>query len=231
MKKHSKRYKTIAKPTTSVAFEDAMPILKKNATAKFDESIDVSINLNLEKKHTIRDTVIFPNPFGKTARVLVFAKGKKAEDARSAGADFVGDDDLIEKISGGWIDFDVAIATPDMMRSIAKVAKILGTKGLMPNPKAKTVTENVLEAVKEVKSGRREFRADAAGTISFSVGKASMDEKKIFQNVHEFYSSVMKKKPSDLKGDYVRSIHITSTMGRGVAINKKAPFKTVAVAG
>jgi large subunit ribosomal protein L1 len=228
MKFRSKRYKALKPVSDHLVVEDAIPTVKGSAKAKFDESVDVAINLFLEKKHSIRDTVTFPNSFGKVARVLVFAKGKKAEDARAAGADFVGDDDLIEKIATGWTEFDVAVATPDMMRSIAKVAKVLGTKGLMPNPKAKTVTENILETVKEVRSGRREFRADGAGTIHFAIGKASMDDKKLLENFREFYAAVLKKKPADLKGDYVRSIHITSTMGLGIEINRKNPFKVAA---
>jgi large subunit ribosomal protein L1 len=228
MKKHSKRFKALVAPAGTFTIEEAIVPVKKAANSKFDESIDVSICLKLEKKHTIRDTVTFPNSFGKSKKVLVFAKGKKAEDAKAAGADYVGDDDLIEKISGNWTDFDVAIATPDMMKSIAKVARVLGTKGLMPNPKAKTVTEDVLSAVKEIKAGRREFRADAAGIINFSIGKASMGEQALVDNFKALFDVVLKKKPSDLKGDYIRSIHVTSTMGRGVELNRKAPAKSAA---
>ncbi|MBN8218581.1 MAG: 50S ribosomal protein L1 [Spirochaetes bacterium] len=225
MKKHSKRFKALAPNSAILTIEEAVGLVKKGATAKFDESVDVSVALKLEKKHTIRDTVSFPNAFGKSKTVLVFAKGKKAEEAKAAGADFVGDDDLIEKINGNWTGFDVAIATPDMMKSIAKVARVLGTKGLMPNPKAKTVTDDVTTAVKEVKAGRREFRADAAGIINFSIGKASMGEQQLVDNFKVFFDIVLKKKPSDLKGDYVRSVHVTSSMGKSVQLNKKSPSK------
>jgi large subunit ribosomal protein L1 len=225
MKKHSKRFKALVATPGILTIEDAVGLVKKGATAKFDESVDVSVALKLEKKHTIRDTVSFPNSFGKSKTVLVFAKGKKAEEAKAAGADFVGDDDLIEKINGNWTGFDVAIATPDMMKSIAKVARILGTKGLMPNPKAKTVTDDVTTAVKEVKAGRREFRADAAGIINFCIGKASMQEQQLVDNFKVFFDIVLKKKPGDLKGDYIRSVHVTSSMGRGIQLNRKSPSK------
>ena len=227
----STRYRALlAAPAGEQVAEDAVVFLKKNATAKFDETVEAAIRLNLEKRHNIRDTVTFPNAFGKQAKVLVFAKGKKAEDARAAGADFVGDDELIEKIAGGWTDFDVAIATPDMMKSIAKVARVLGTKGLMPNPKAKTVTEAVLETVKEVKSGRREFRADSTGIVAFPIGKVSMSEEQLVQNFRALWDAVVKKKPSDLKGDYIRTVHMATSMGKGVELNRKNPIRTAATA-
>jgi len=219
--KHSKRYETIKKNKGEYGIKEGVEFVLNGCSCKFDESIDVSFNLNLQKKHSIRDTVVFPHAFGKTVRVLVFARGSKAEDARAAGADYVGDDDLIQKIADGWVDFDVAIATPEMMKSIAKVARILGTKGLMPNPKAKTVTEDVLQAVKAVKAGRRECRADAAGIINFSIGKKSMSAEALMENFDALYTVITKKKPSDLKGDYIRSVHITSTMGKSVKIGKK----------
>lgn len=220
--KRSKRYTAIEKARGEFEPKEAIDTVKKAVSAKFDESIDVAFNLNLLKKHTIRDTVVFPNSFGKQARVLVFAKGQKAEEAKAAGADYVGDDDLIQKIADGWLEFDVAIATPDMMKNIAKIARTLGTKGLMPNPKARTVTDDVKGAVKEVKAGRREFRADSNGIINFAIGKAGMEIDSILQNLNELYNNILKKKPTDLKGDYIKSIHVTSTMGKSVAINKKS---------
>lgn len=221
MKKKSKRFQTIEEHKEMISFQEAVALIKKQSSAKFDESIDISAHLNLQKKHTIRDAIAFSNPFGKTRKVLVFAKDKKAEEARQAGADYVGDQDLIEKIQSGWLDFEVAIATPDMMKNITKVARILGSKGLMPNPKAKTVVENVAGAVKEVKGGRKEFRANAEGVLNFTVGKKSMDDSAILQNIKEFYEILIKKKPTDLKGDYIKSIYLSSTMGKSLKIEKK----------
>jgi large subunit ribosomal protein L1 len=223
--KHSKRFNAIEKNKEQVTVSEAAAIIKSGATCKFDETIDVSFDLNILKKHNIRDTVTFKNNFGKEKKVLVFAKGKKAEDAKGAGADFVGDDDLIQKISDGWLDFDATIATPDMMKSIAKIARVLGTRGLMPNPKAKTVTEDVAAAINEVKAGRREYRADGNGVINIAIGKASMDHQQVTENFQTLYHAINKKKPSDLKGDYIKSIYMTSTMGKAVKLNKKNLFK------
>ena len=167
---------------------------------------------------------MYPHAFGVSPRVLVFAKGEKAEAAKAAGADHVGSDEVIEKIAGGWLEFDVAISTPDMMRNIAKIAKTLGTKGLMPNPKAKTVTDDVKGAVAAIKAGRREFRANNEGVINFPVGKASMDHLQIKENIKEFYDILLKKKPNDLKGDYIKSISLSSTMGKGIRLDRKNLF-------
>ena len=222
--KASKRFKVLEVPTDPQGIEQAVTLVKKNATSKFDETIEASFNLNLLKKHTVRDTIVYPHPFGKLPRVLVFSKGDKADMAKAAGADHVGADDLVEKISGGWLEFDVTIATPDMMKTIAKIARILGTKGLMPNPKAKTVTEDVKSAVEAIKAGRREFRANNEGVLNFSVGKASMETNLIVENYKVLYEAVQKKKPMDLKGDYILSLHLSSTMGRGVKLEHKKLF-------
>lgn len=225
MKKKSKRYQGLEDFSGSLNnFKDAIVEVKKRATAKFDESIDISIHLNLQKKHTIRDVISFPHSFEKPRKVLVFAKDQKAEEAKAAGADYVGGADLIEKIQSGWLDFEVAIATPDMMKDITKVARILGGKGLMPNPKSRTVVDDVVAAVKEVRAGRKDFRANAEGVLNFTVGKKSMDDEHILQNAKEFYELVLKKKPSDLKGDYIHSIFLSSTMGKSIKLDKKLAF-------
>lgn len=220
----SKRYTELKQLNDPQNIDQAIDIVKENATAKFDETIEVCFNLNILKKHNIRDTVIYPHSFGVSPRVLVFAKGEKAEEAKATGAEYVGSDDFIEKITGGWLEFDVAIATPDMMKNIAKVAKILGTKGLMPNPKTKTVTNDVKIAVEAIKAGRREFRANNEGVINFPVGKASMDKLSLRENIEEFYQTLIKKKPNDLKGDYIKSISLSSTMGKGVRLDRKNLF-------
>ena len=218
-----KRYRELKVPEGESSVTHALETVKKNATTKFDETIEVSFNLNTLKKHSIRDTVIYPHLFGKALRILVFAKGEKAEEAKAAGVDHVGADDLIEKIAGGWIDFDVAIATPEMMKSIAKIAKTLGTKGLMPNPKAKTVTDNVKKAIDAFKAGRREFRANGEGIVNFPIGKASMSVDQLKENFLELYRILIKRKPTDLKGDYIKSIALSSTMGKGVRVDRKKP--------
>lgn len=225
MKNKSKRYRALKDFQGSISnFKEALAEVKKQATAKFDESIDMSIHLNLQKKHTVRDVIVFPHPFERSRKVLVFAKDQKAEEAKAAGADYVGDVDLVEKIQSGWLDFEVAIATPGMMKDITKVARILGGKGLMPNPKARTVVDDVAAAVKEVKAGRKEFRANAEGVLNFAVGKKSMEDNEISQNAKEFYDLVLKKKPTDLKGDYIQSIFISSTMSKSVKLDKKVVF-------
>ena len=222
MRKRSKRYRSLAEDKNILSINDAVGFVKKQDGCKFDETVEVCFSLNLLKKHTIRDIISFEHSFGKTNKVLVFAKGDKADQAKSAGADYVGSDDLIEKINGGWLDCDVTVATPDMMKSIARIARILGTKGLMPNPKAKTVTEDVAQAVKELKAGRREFRANDDGVINFAIGKKSMDEDQLLKNINDFYSILLKKKPTDLKGDYIKSIYLTTTMGKAVQVDRRS---------
>lgn len=220
--KHGKRYldtlKVIEKEKL-YSINEAIEKIKEAATAKFDETIEAHFVLHIEKKHSIRGTVVLPNSFGKPKKVLVFAKGDLAELAKKSEADYVGDADLIEKIKGGWIDFDVCIATPDMMREVGKIAKILGPKGLMPSPKVGTVTKEIDKAIEEVKKGKIEYRADKTGNVHVGVGKKSMENEKILENFKTIYKEIVKKRPSDLKGEYIRKIYLTSTMGPSVRID------------
>ena len=225
MGKHGKKYKeTLAKYNKDEMYdiEEAIKLVKDMAYAKFDETVEVAVRLSLKKGQTVRNTVVLPNVFHKEKKILVFAKGEKAEEAKAAGAMHVGDVDIVEKIKGGWLDFDVAIATPDMMRDVGKLGPILGRRGLMPNPKTQTVTNNVTEAINELRKGRVEFRADKTGVIHLPVGKVSMDAGKIKENADIFLSEVLKKRPSDHKGDYVKSISMCSTMGPGVKIEQSS---------
>jgi large subunit ribosomal protein L1 len=204
--------------TTQLPLEEAVEKVKASAFAKFDETVEVSIKLDLKKGQTIRDTMVLPHQFQQDTKILVFAKGEKAEEAREVGAAYVGDTDLVEKIKGGWLDFDVAVATPDMMKEVGKLGPILGRRGLMPNPKTRTVTFDIKDAVEELKKGRMEFRADKTGVVHLPVGKVSMDGEKIRENARVFISEVQKRKPADAKGDFVRSVFIASTMGPGCRI-------------
>lgn len=219
-----KRYDAILKTVEKLKLytvEEAIELAKKNATCKFDETIEVTMNLNILQKHSIRDTLSFPNAFGKEKRVVVFAQGEKAEEAKSAGAMEVGFEDLMEKIKGGYTDFDVAISTPDLMKEVGKLGQILGRKGLMPNPKTGTVTLDIAQAVKSFKAGRMEYRADKHGIVRMGIGKASMDINKLLENFKVFYEEIMRKKPSDIKGEYIKGINVTSTMGVGIKIDYK----------
>jgi large subunit ribosomal protein L1 len=221
---HGKKYRaSVAKydATQQYPLDKAVTLVKELAYAKFDETVEVSMKLNIKSKHTIRDVLALPHLFGKEKRVLVFAKGDKAEEARKAGAAFVGDADLIEKIRGGWVDFDIAVATPDMMKDVGKLGQILGRRGLMPNPKTQTVTFNIKEALEELKKGRVEYRADKGGVVHLAVAKLSMGKEQIQANALAFIQEVVRKRPSDLKGDYVSSIVLSSTMGPGVALSPK----------
>ena len=208
------------------ALDEAVKILKTAAKErKFDESIEVAINLNIDPRHAdqqVRGMISLPNGTGATVRVAVFARDEKAKAAKAAGADIVGAEDLAEKIQGGEIDFDRCIATPDMMAVVGKLGKILGTKGLMPNPKLGTVTPDVEKAVKDAKGGAIEFRAEKAGIIHAGVGKASFDEKKIVENVRAFYDAILKAKPAGAKGSYVKKVSLTSTMGPGIKIDTES---------
>lgn len=222
--KHGKKYnESIKKYDISQMYdaEKGLEILKQIAYAKFDETVEASIRLKLKKSHTVRDTIVFPNSFGKEKTILVFAKGDKAAEAKNAGANFVGDDDLIEKIKGGWLEFDICIATPDMMKEVGKLGPVLGRRGLMPNPKLGTVTQDIAGAINELKKGRVEFRADKAGVVHLGIGKMSMDVKKLKENLITFFDEIIKKKPSDLKGEYVGTFFISSTMSPSIKINTK----------
>ena len=205
--------------------DDAVKIVKANASAKFDETIEVAMNLGVDPRHAdqmVRGVVSLPNGTGRTVRVAVFAKDAKADEAKEAGADIVGAEDLMEKIQGGYMDFDRVIATPDMMAVVGRLGKVLGPRGLMPNPKVGTVTPDIAKAVKDSKGGAVEFRVEKAGIVHAGVGKASFDEKAIAENVKTFVDAVVKAKPAGAKGTFVKKIAISSTMGPGVKIDASA---------
>ncbi len=201
---------------------DAMPVLKKVAYAKFDETVEVAMRLGVDPKHAdqmVRGTVVLPHGLGKSKRVAVIASGEKVGEAREAGADEVGGEDMVQKIQGGWMEFDAVVATPDMMKSVGKLGKILGPRGLMPNPKTGTVTMDVARAVKEVKAGKVEFRVDKTGIIHCAIGKVSFEPDKLAENAHSLIASVLKAKPASAKGRFVKSIVVSSTMGPGFPID------------
>lgn len=219
-KKYDAAAKLIEKPAYLLA--EAVPLVKKAAFAKFDETVEVAMRLGVDPKHAdqmVRGTVVLPHGLGKTMRVVVIASGDKVREGREAGADEAGGDDVVQKIQGGWMDFDAVIATPDMMKSVGRLGKILGPRGLMPNPKTGTVTQDVAKAVREVKAGKVEFRVDKTGIIHCPVGKTSFDVEKLAENAHALISSVVKAKPATAKGRYVKSIVISSTMGPGVPVD------------
>ncbi len=201
------------------SIDKALEIVKEVAFASFDETVELSVNLNLKKSQSVRDTVVLPNQFSAEKRVLVFAKGEKAAEAKEAGAAYVGDVDLVEKIKGGWLDFDVAVATPDMMKDVGKLGPILGRRGLMPNPKTQTVTFDVKGALAELKKGRVEYRSDKTGVVHFAIGKVSMAAELMQSNAQLVISDILKKKPADTKGDFVKTIALSSTMGPGVRVD------------
>ncbi len=224
--KHGKKYNEAAKLIDrAVQYEaaEAISLAKKSATAKFDETIEVHIRTGCDGRHAeqqVRGAVVLPNGTGKAVKVLVFAKGDKVNEAEAAGADFVGGDELIPKIQNdGWLDFDVVVATPDMMGVVGRLGKVLGPKGLMPNPKAGTVTMDVTKAVNDIKAGKIEYRLDKSNIIHVPVGKASFSEEKLQQNFDALMEAIVKAKPSTLKGQYLKSITLTSTMGPGVRVS------------
>ncbi len=211
--------------TKTYPVDEALALVKETAFAKFDESVDVSVKLGVDPRKSdqmVRGAVVLPNGLGKTIRVLVFAKGEKATEAQEAGADYVGTDDLVEKIKGGWFDFDTAIATPDMMGTVGKIGKLLGPRGLMPNPKVGTVTFELDRAVNEAKSGKVEYRVEKAGIVHAPVGKASFDVEKLKGNLLTLMDALFKAKPSTAKGTYVKKVTISSTMGPGINIDVSA---------
>jgi len=202
---------------------EAAELLGNFSASKFDESVELSINLGVDPKHAdqiVRGTVSLPNGTGRDVRVLVFAKDALAGDAKDAGADYVGSSDMVEKVKGGWTDVDVVISAPDMMAEVGKLGKILGPRGLMPNPKVGTVTSDIVKAVKESKAGKIEFRVDKNGIIHNAIGKLSFDVEKIIENAKVFLSAILKAKPQAAKGTYVKKITITSTMGPGIKIDR-----------
>jgi large subunit ribosomal protein L1 len=225
MKKHSKRFNTLAKKVEKKTYSiaEAVEKVKQTASAKFSESVDIAVRLGIDPKkadQALRGTVALPHGIGKEVRVLVIAKPPKDEEAKAAGADHVGFQDYLEKIKGGWADVDVIIATPDVMGELGKLGKILGPRGLMPNPKSGTVTPEVGKAVKEVKAGKIEFRAEKAGIVQATVGKANFDNQKLVENIHSFLNTIIRLKPATAKGQYVKSVFISSTMGPGLPIDK-----------
>lgn len=202
--------------------DEALTMIKEASFAKFDETVDLTVRLGVDPRKAdqmVRGAVVLPNGLGKDVRVLVFAKGEKAAEATEAGADFVGGDDLVEKIKGGWFDFDTAIATPDMMGTVGKIGKLLGPRGLMPNPKVGTVTFELERAVQEAKSGKVEYRVEKAGIIHAPVGKVSFDVTKLQENILSLMDALIKAKPSTAKGSYLKKVSISSTMGPGVNID------------
>ena len=222
--KRGKKYKEVLKKvdrSKSYTLKEAAALTKECSYAKFDETVELAVKLTLKKSQSVRDTVVLPNQFSAQKKVLVFAKGDKAEEARAAGAAYVGDSDLIDQIKGGWMDFDVAVATPDMMKEVGKLGPILGRRGLMPNPKTQTVTNDIKGALAELSKGRVEFRSDKTGVIHLAVGKVSMDADKITENAVAIIAEILRKKPADAKGDYVVSVALSSTMGPGVHVDVK----------
>ncbi|MDD7161225.1 MAG: 50S ribosomal protein L1 [Candidatus Ornithospirochaeta sp.] len=222
--KRGKKYQEVLKKvdrSKSYTLKEAAALTKECSYAKFDETVELAVKLTLKKSQSVRDTVVLPNQFSAQKKVLVFAKGDKAEEARAAGAAYVGDSDLIDQIKGGWMDFDVAVATPDMMKEVGKLGPILGRRGLMPNPKTQTVTNDIKGALAELSKGRVEFRSDKTGVIHLAVGKVSMDADKITENAVAIIAEILRKKPADAKGDYVVSVALSSTMGPGVHVDVK----------
>jgi large subunit ribosomal protein L1 len=202
--------------------EDSLRIAKETARAKFDETVELAIRLGVDPRQAdqnIRGTVTLPHGMGKAVRVLAFAKGDKEKEAQDAGADFVGSDDLIKKISEGWLDFDKAVATPDMMAAVGRIGKVLGPRGLMPNPKTGTVSMDIGKAVKEIKAGKLEYRVDKAGIVHVPVGKASFGPDQLIENARAVLMSVLRAKPASAKGNYVKGVTVTTTMGPGIKID------------
>jgi len=210
------------------SLREAVALVKQAAYAKFDESVDLALRLGIDPKRSdqmVRGTTVLPHGSGKKVRVVVFAKGEKEQEARAAGADYVGADDLIEKIKGGWMEFDQAIATPDLMGAVGKLGKVLGPRGLMPNPKTGTVTFEVGKAIAEIRKGRVEYKAEKTGIVQVPVGKVSFDPDKLYDNASAVLESVLKAKPASVKGRYLRSATISSTMGPGIRLDPVAIAK------
>lgn len=225
MPKHSKRFAGLAKGLDRLqvyTLEEVFEKVKATASAKFDESIDVAVRTGLDPKYAdqqLRGSCVLPHGSGKTTRVVVFAAGDKATEAQAAGADFVGAEDLVAKIEGGWLEFDAAVATPDMMRFVGKLGRILGPRNLMPNPKVGTVTQDVAKVITELKAGKLQYRVEKAGNIHTAIGKASFDGKKLKDNFLAFFQAIIKAKPSGAKGTYIKSATLSSTMGPGYRVD------------
>ena len=224
-KKSKKMQEALKKVDAANAYsvEEAVALAKETNIAKFDATVEVAYKLNVDPKKAdqqIRGAVVLPNGTGKTQTVLVFAKGEKAKEAEAAGADFVGDDDMVQKIQGGWFDFDVVVATPDMMATVGKLGRVLGPKGLMPNPKTGTVTMDVTKAVNEVKAGKVTYRVDKAGNVHVPIGKVSFEDDKLVENFKTIHETLVKAKPSAAKGQYMKNISVTTTFGPGIHVDQ-----------
>lgn len=225
MKRQSKRFREIAKsvePQKLHSIDEAVDILKKFPPVKFDQSVEIALILGVDPRKSdqnVRGTVSLPNGTGKTIRILVFARGEKAKEALAAGADYAGAEEYFEKVAGGWTDFDAVIATPDMMRDVGKLGKVLGPRGLMPTPKAGTVTTDIVKAIGEVKAGKIEFKTDRHGIVNSMVGKLSFSQEKIRQNIKTLLDAIVRAKPASAKGHYLRSLVLSSTMGPGLKID------------
>ena len=223
--KHGKKWEGVRKKidkTKEYSLAEAIEFLKGNSQVKFDETVEVAVNLGIDPKksdQSVRGSVVLPHGLGKSVRVLAFAMGEKAQEAKDAGADFVGAEDMAEKITGGWLEFDAVIATPDMMKVVGKLGKILGTRGLMPNPKVGTVTMDIGKAIKELKKGKADFRAEKGGILHAPLGKLSFDAVKLQENARAFLEAIAKVKPPSAKGPFIKKVIITSTMGQGIKIN------------
>ncbi len=229
MPKHGKRFRaglSLVDRTRRYALDDAVRLAVDTAKAKFDETVEIAVRLGVDPRQAdqnVRGTVVLPNGTGKSVRVLVFAKGEKEREAREAGADFVGGEEMVKKISGeGWLDFDKAIATPDMMGLVGRIGKVLGPRGLMPNPKVGTVTMDVGKAVKELKAGKVEYRVEKAGIVHVAIGKASFGPEKLAENARALLGSLIKAKPAAAKGNYLLSVSVSATMGPGIRIDPLA---------
>ena len=224
MAKHGKKFAAAAAAIEDrpYALEEAIPLLQKVKFATFDETVELALRLGVDPRHAdqmVRGTVVLPHGLGRSKRVLVIAGAEKQKEARDAGADIVGGDEIVEKILGGWMDFDAVVATPDMMRGVGRLGKVLGPRGLMPNPKTGTVTPNVAQAVTEIKAGKVEFRVDKTGIVHAPVGKVSFPTQNLVENAHALVDSVVKAKPSASKGRYLKSVTLSSTMGPGLTID------------
>jgi large subunit ribosomal protein L1 len=225
MPTHGKKYLEARKKVNREAkysLEEALDLLKQTAQAKFDETVEVALRLGVDPKYPdqqVRGSVVLPHGTGKSVRILVFAKGEKEKEAQEAGADFAGGEELVAKIQGGWLDFDKAVATPDMMGAVGKIGKILGPRGLMPNPKVGTVTFDVARAIRDLKGGKVDFKVDKTGTLHAGIGKVSFGKDKIRENFLTFFEAIMKAKPSAAKGTYIRTLALSTTMGVGIRLN------------
>jgi large subunit ribosomal protein L1 len=224
MRSRGKKYQAARKqvPARPHTIEEAVPLVQKVKYTKFDETVELSVRLGVDPKHSdqmVRGTVVLPHGLGKSKRVLVIANAEKQREAREAGADEIGGEDVVEKIMGGWTDFDAVVATPDMMRAVGKLGKVLGPRGLMPNPKTGTVTPDIAKAVQEIKAGKVEFRVDKAGVVHAPIGKMSFAAERLIANAHALMDNIVKAKPAAAKGKYLKSVTLSSTMGPGVKID------------